>query len=36
MGSGPRSILWSWWAIFGLDVYLVGNCPQWGVVLEQF
>ena len=23
-----------WWAIVGLYFYLVGNCAQWGVVLE--
>ena len=35
MGSDPRD-RGSWWAIVGLYFYLVGNCPQWAVVLEPF
>ena len=33
--SGELSLgSWSWWAMVGLYIYPVGNCPQWGVVLE--
>ena len=36
MGSSPRDHGPAWWAIVGLYLYPVGNCHQWGVILEPF